>query len=270
MNGEFARFPLENHSGHDYRALVVRWRQVARACGLRLTPFAESSGYPVYQLQTRDRSPGGLYVSAGIHGDEPGGGEGLILWAERHLPALLRRPRSLPLLLLPCLNPWGLVNNRRSDEAGHDLNRLFKRDDLAPLAELKRLLRGRRFDLALHLHEDYDARGSYLYELHKLADDWGHGLLAACRRAVPIDPRRRIDGRLFDRGLWLRRRNLRGIPQRPEAVHLYKYHCPRVLTFETPSEFDLARRAQAHVLLLRECVRRLLAAPRKSSADLPR
>ena len=66
---------MENHRCHDDRALVARWRRIARASGLQLTAFAESGGHPVYALQTRARSPGGLYVSAGIHGDEPAGPE---------------------------------------------------------------------------------------------------------------------------------------------------------------------------------------------------
>ena len=257
-------FSLENHRCHDYRHLVARWRQVARACGLKLAAFAESDGYPVYCLQTRDRSPGGLYVSAGIHGDEPAGCAGLLQWAEQHLPALLRREPALPLLLLPCLNPWGLVHNRRSDEADRDLNRLFDRDDLSPLTEWKLLLTGRRSDLALNLHEDYDAQGSYVYEIRREPGVWGHDLLAACHRALPPDPRRRIDGRPFDRGVWLRRRVGR-IPEHPEAIYLFQEGCPRVITFETPSEFALHRRVQAHVLLLRECVRRLLAERRAAA-----
>ena len=245
---------MENHRCHDYNALVARWRRVARASGLRLEKLAESGGYPVYFLQTRDR--GGLYASAGIHGDEPAGTEGLVAWAEAHLPALAKSGR-LPLTLLPCLNPWGLVNNRRSDAADTDLNRSFDRDDLPPVAELKHLLAGRRYDLAVHLHEDYDAQGIYLYEL--TAD-----LLAVCGKVIPPDARRRIDARVFHRGLWLRRR-LRGAPLFPEARFLYPGHCPRTLTFETPSELALHARTRAQVLLLEECTRRLLAARRRSS-----
>ena len=230
-----------------------------------MTAFAEADGAPVYCLQTRDKSPGGLYVSAGIHGDEPAGCEGLLTWAEKYLPSLVSGKRSLPLFLLPCLNPWGLVNNRRSDEAGNDLNRLFNLDDLAPLAELKRLLADRHFDLALHLHEDYDAQGKYLYEIHRKPPVWGHDLLAGCPEALPIDLRRRIDGKAFDRGVW-RRSRVHRIPEQPEAVHLFRLGCPRVITFETPSEFSLERRVQAHVLLLRQCVQRLLAVALPSNA----
>ena len=255
-------FRLENHHAHDYRHLVTRWRRVARACGLKLESFAESGGYPLFVLQTRDHSPGGLYLSAGIHGDEPAGPLGLAAWAEKHLPALARSPRPVPVMVFPCLNPWGLVNNRRSDEEGHDLNRLFNRSDLSPLTEWKPLLKGRRFDLAISLHEDYDAEGSYLYELHREGPVWGHDLLASCRRVLPADPRRRIDGRNFQEGLYRQQGRLRNIPGHPEAVYLYRHHCPRAVTFETPSEFDLRTRVRAQVLLLQEAVRRLLSIPR--------
>ena len=129
---------------------------------------------------------------------------------------------------------------------------------MSPVRELRALIVRRRFALAIHLHEDYDARGTYLYEIHDRAPDWGAALLAHCAAAVPVDPRGRIDGRPFKRGVALRRANLERIPLHPEAIHFYLRHAPHVLTFETPSEFSLARRVRAHVLLMEECVRRLL------------
>ena len=253
-----ARFDETAHRVHDYRHLVARWRRVARAAGLKLEAFAQASGFPIYCLHTRDLTAGGLYVSAGIHGDEPAAPEGLLQWAESRLPALARRRHSLPLLILPCLNPWGLVNNRRTNEQGDDLNRIFDRADVSPIGELEKLLTNCRFELAVHLHEDYDARGTYLYEIHRRAPDWGAALLAHCQAALPIESRRFIEGRSFRDGVLLRRAGLERIPFFPEAIHLYPTHAPHVITFETPSEFSLARRVRAHVLLVEECVRRLL------------
>ena len=241
---------------HDYRHLIARWRGVARTAGLKLEAFAQAGEYPIYALNTRDPADGGLYVSAGVHGDEPAATEGLLQWAEARLPALVRGRRTLPLLILPCLNPWGLVNNRRSNEQGEDLNRIFDRHDVTPVGETIKLLGRRRFDLALHLHEDYDARGTYLYEIHRRAPDWGAELLARCREVLPVESRRSIEGRSFRNGVLLRRRNL-DLPFCPEALPLYYRHAPHVITFETPSEFSLARRVRAHVLLVEECVRRL-------------
>ena len=70
--------------------------------------------------------------------------------------------KALPFFLVPCLNPWGLVNNRREAADGTHLNRVFDRDSNLPVGALKKVLAGRRFDLAFTLHEDYDANGLYL------------------------------------------------------------------------------------------------------------
>jgi protein MpaA len=250
------------HRVHDYRHLIARWRRMARTAGLKLTAFAQAGDYPVYYLQTRGETAGGMYVSAGIHGDEPAGAEGLLHWAESHLARMVRRKKPLPLLILPCLNPWGLVNNHRSDAESRDLNRMFDRSDFAPIRELKLLLTGRRFDLSLHLHEDYDGRGIYLYEINPHPPDLGPGLLAAASAALPIDGRKRIDGRPFRDGMALRRANMARFPLHPEAIYLHLHHGSHVMTFETPSEFSLAQRVQAHVLLIEECVRRLEARTR--------
>jgi protein MpaA len=241
---------------HDYRHLIARWRRVARDAGLKLAPFARAGDYPVFSLQTHRDTSGGLYLSAGIHGDEPAATEGLIHWAEKHLAAHVRS-KSLPLMILPCLNPWGLVNNHRSDSESRDLNRLFDRSDFAPVRELKELLVGRTFQLGLNLHEDYDGRGIYLYEINPRPPDFGPGLLQAASAVLPIDERRRIDGRPFQEGLALRRANLARFPLHPEAIYLHLHHGSHVITFETPSEFSLGARVHAHVLLIEECIRRL-------------
>ena len=253
-----APFDETAHRVHDYGHLVTRWRRVARAAGLTLEPFAQAGEFPLYCVRSRDRSDGGLYLSAGIHGDEPAPPEALLRWAETRLPALVRGRRTLPLLILPCLNPWGLVNNRREDEEGRDLNRLFHRKSVPVIAALRKVIARRRFDLTLNLHEDYDARGIYLYELHRRAPDWGDSLVERCAAVIPADTRRRIDDNVFENGVARRRVGLERLGIHAEAIHLYLHHAPQALTFETPSEFSLARRVRAHVLLVEECVRRLL------------
>ena len=176
-----------HHRCHDYPHLISRWKRIARAARLEIVAFAHAGDYPIYCLRSRERPTraDGLYVSAGIHGDEPAAPEALTLWAESHLSTLA----SMPLMILPCLNPWGLVNNQRIDARGRDLNRLFDRDNVTPIREWKRLLAGWRFGFVLNLHEDYDAQGIYGYELHGRPPDWGPSLLRTCSKIIPIDPR---------------------------------------------------------------------------------
>jgi murein peptide amidase A len=244
------------HRAHDYRFLIQRWRVVAQRCGLKLQRWTIWSGFPLYLLRTKALSTvGGMYLSAGIHGDEAGSTEGLIAWAEKEGKGL----RDLPVLIFPCLNPWGLVNNSRFDHSGLDLNRLFHREDIPYFVDWQRAVGDRQFRVALMLHEDYDGQGFYIYEVQKEKPHWGEGLLDAVRPVLPIESRISVDGRKSRSGLIRRRFNLRWFEKMgyPEAIWLHMHHSARAFTAETPSEFAIEQRALAHVALIDECIRRL-------------
>ena len=244
-----------NHRVHDYRYLIQRWRAVARRAGVPLRPLCLAGGQPLFFLCTKHlQSTGGIYISAGIHGDEPAGAEALITWAEENADRL----HKLPLLLLPCLNPWGLINNRRHDEQGNDLNRSFHRDDLPVISALKTLVAHHQFHVALHLHEDYDAQGLYLYEVGRARPFWGDELLAAARPHIAIDGRLWIDGRKAHAGLIRPRVDLKKYNKIgcPEALWMRNHHTDRALTAEAPSEFALDQRIRGLKAIIEECVKR--------------
>ena len=239
---------------HDYRHLVERWRALARRAGVRMRKLARTDGCDVFVLQTAAlKSEGGIYISAGIHGDEPAASQGLLAWAEANAARL----RDLPLLLFPCLNPWGLTHNTRVDSNGDDLNRMFHREDVPVIGAIRKLIAGHRFALALQLHEDYDGEGFYLYEVQRTPPYWGEKLLAAAARHIAIEPRGRIDGRLARGGLVRRRVDQRrfGRVGYPEAIWLHLHHSERTFTIESPSEFALERRIRAHVAVIDAAVR---------------
>ncbi|HWL51775.1 MAG TPA: M14 family metallocarboxypeptidase [Chthoniobacteraceae bacterium] len=253
---------------HDPVRLERRWRRVARAARLEMEVLAEADGYEVFYLRSRDRTPdGGIYLSAGIHGDEAAGTEGLIGWAEENVAQL----RQLGCLIFPCLNPWGLANNSRFDRRQNDLNRAFHHDENGQVRALKALVRPYRFSLALMLHEDYDGHGFYLYEIKSAAPTWGDDLLRLVEPLMPIETRRTIDGRRVSRtGLVQRRFKAASIPLTPEALHLHLHHSRRTFTIETPSEFALETRVKVQKLVIGECVNRAIAERRERGWSLRR
>ena len=241
---------MGRRSPHNPAALARRWKTLARRAGLALRVLTEHDGYPVLAITSPawDRAePGALYLSAGIHGDEPAGTEALLEWAEAEGRAL----RHLPLLILPCLNPWGLQENNRRDRSGRDLNREWRTSAHPLVGAVKSLLIGRRIALALTLHEDYDGQGFYLYEptRFRAPDVWGERIVKRVGLILPPDPRRQIDGRAQTAPGIIRRYLLspeRMAPE-PEALFLHYHVADRTFTFETPSEFALEQRVAAQI-----------------------
>jgi hypothetical protein len=247
---------ISAHRAHDYKFLIRRWRAVAKEAGLKLRPYAETSGHRLYYLDTQPRRAEQLiYLSAGIHGDEPAGTEALILWAESNP----RQLAELPCLIFPCLNPWGLINNRRVDEAGQDLNRLFHRDDLDFIRAWKAVIGTQRFKLAMTLHEDYDAQGVYLYEIQREKPWWGEDILRAASRYIGPDPRKKIEGRAARDGVIRRNLDPKLFEEIgfPEAAYLHLHHACRTFTIETPSEYALDDRVGAQLAVLNLCLSRV-------------
>lgn len=243
---------------HDYAFLIQRWRQAVRAAGLEMRAYARAGGFEVYRIVSRGSPSGGVYLSAGIHGDEPAATEALVRWAAAN-PELLGQ---LPCVIFPCLNPWGLTNNARLDPEGRDLNRTFQHDHVPHIQALKAFIKPLQFSLALNLHEDYDALGFYLYELEREAPFWGEDLLEIVRPLIPIESRKTIDRRRVTQpGLVRRKIVLKKFPAIPEAVYLHFYHARRTFTFETPSEFALDLRVRVQMALIDACIRRTLAGP---------
>ena len=244
------------HRVHDCRHLVARWRRVAREAGLRLRLLAKDDGLDVLHLETRCLSgTAGLYLSAGIHGDEPAAPEALLRWAEKNV----RRLARWPLLIFPCLNPWGLRNNMRADSEGNDLNRLFHLGTHPVVTAVRKAAKPHRFKIALAMHEDYDAQGIYLYEVARGRHGSGEALLQSAEKILPRDPRRKIDISIAKNGLIRRRVSPDKLAEmgHPEAIWLHLFHSENTFTFETPSEAALELRVRAHMAVLDECVRRI-------------
>lgn len=230
--------------GLDPRATATRLAAAARAAGFDVESFGEAAGCPLLALTRRAPGPRPrVYVSAGIHGDEPAGPLAL---AEM-LEAGAFDDRAV-WFLCPLLNPAGFRAGTRENAEGVDLNRDYRatRSD-----EIRRhiawLRRQPNFDLALCVHEDWEARGYYLYEQNPLGrPSLAEPMLEAVARGCPIDPSDLIDGREARAGII---RPLLDPAQRelwPEAIYLRAHHSRLIYTIESPSGFPLAQRIAAH------------------------
>jgi hypothetical protein len=243
-----------SHSGHDYRLLRDRWGEVCRASGLHCEAICEVGELPVLKVENAfaaEGEPGGLYLSAGVHGDECAPVWALLEWIAS-APSILR---ERPVTLFPCLNPVGLIENTRRDGAGIDLNRSFADDSQPVIAAWQKAVAGRRFDTSVNLHEDYDATGIYLYELTR-RESRGDQLLLACETHLLRDSAIVIDGSDFENGLLVRTAGIERVVEEqlgggyPEAILLFLNYAEVSYTFETPSESDLLRRIAAHQAFL--------------------
>jgi murein peptide amidase A len=185
-----------------------------------------------------------VYISTGIHGDEPAGP-----LAARQLLQENAWPPGLDLWLCPCLNPDGFALNRRENRDGLDLNRQY----LAPVAEeivahIGWLKRQPAFDLCLCLHEDWESHGFYVYELNPdNRPSLAAAMIARIAGACPIDRSEVIEGWPARDGIIRPSADPRIRLQWPEAFFLLTHKTRLSYTLEAPSDFPLAARVAALV-----------------------
>jgi len=185
-----------------------------------------------------------VYISTGIHGDEPAGPLAVRQLIEENL-----WPAQLDLWLCPCLNPTGFPLNRRESALGHDLNRQYLHFDAPETrAHVEWLKQQPAFDLTLCLHEDWEAQGFYLYELNPLARaTLAESVIEQVARVCPIDLSPEIEGRPARGGIIRPDTDPRSRPQWPESFWLLTHKSPQGYTFEAPSDFTMQVRVAALV-----------------------
>ena len=214
-------------------------------------PFGEGDELLALQ-RTRPSAHRHVYVSAGIHGDEPAGPLALL-----QLLSANRWPDDTNLFLCPCLNPTGFPLNRRENASGTDLNRDYKHLTAAETrthtAWLKTLP---DFAFALCLHEDWEANGFYLYELNPdERTSRAQPMIAAVAQVCPIDLADVIEGRSARGGVIHPSADPNSRPQWPEAFWLGQNKTRHSYTLEAPSDFPLATRVAALVAAVNAALR---------------
>lgn len=185
-----------------------------------------------------------LYISSGIHGDEPAGPLAALRLLQEN-----RWPENVDVWLCPCLNPAGFKLNSRANAKGIDLNR----DYLTPTAEevsahITWLERQPDFDLCLLLHEDWESNGFYLYEQNPdTKPSPAQAMIEAVAKVCPIDQSETIEGRPAENGIIRPNIDPRSRPDWPEAFYLITNKARLTYTLEAPSDYSLETRVNSLV-----------------------
>jgi predicted deacylase len=246
----------------NVEAYSERLHACARASGFVVEKYGRIGDFDLPVLVREgdvDPAPS-VYLSAGVHGDEPAGPIAVLELLKRKL-----LPGSARLTVFPLVNPEGLVRRTRTNAEGIDLNRDygFENRSVETRAQLD-WIGDQRFNLVLCLHEDSDGEGFYVYT----HDEQGHAVeyatlaLEAARPYTGIDPREEIDDMPARNG------QMRPPPEvvdrnrtdLPEALRLFFHHGPRLtITTETPSGFAITNRVEAQCAAVSAILDRFLA-----------
>lgn len=184
-----------------------------------------------------------IYLSTGIHGDEPAGPLALLRLLQQN------RWPAAEYWLCPCLNPTGFPRNTRENAQGIDLNRDYRQPRTSEVrAHVAWLQCQPQFDLTLLLHEDWEAAGFYVYELNPDRQaSLAEGMVARVAQVCPIDPATEIEGRAARDGIIRPEMKVLERPDWPEAFYLIAHQTRLSYTLEAPSDFPLSVRVDALV-----------------------
>jgi hypothetical protein len=245
----------KNHGG--YRGETINIRAVLRDVevaaskhGWTLEIFYDTGEFKLLALHRQPlsihnpQSPIRIYISTGIHGDEPAGPLAALRLLQEN-----RWPASLDLWLCPCLNPMGFVLKRRESADGKDLNRDYRHLEATETrAHIAWLERQPQFDLYLLLHEDWESHGFYLYEQNPDKKPSLAGkIIERVAKICPIEQSENIEGREAKGGIISPNLDPSTRPQWAEAFYLIVNKARLGYTLEAPSDFPLATRVNALV-----------------------
>ena len=226
--------------------LVSQFEALAVARGFRSEHFGFVDACPLLALTKRTPGPRPrIYLSAGIHGDEPAAPLALLRLLERGF-----FDQRAVWFLCPLLNPTGFPRATRENADGLDLNRDYRVPKSAEIAAHLRWLEAQpSFDLGLCLHEDWEATGTYLYELNpQHRPSLAEPMVAAIAKNYPIDHAELIDGRPALGGIIRPDDDPSTRELWPEAIYLRAHHTTLNYTIETPSGHPLEERIAAQCL----------------------
>lgn len=234
----------------DVNSTLLRLNQAARSSGFAAESLFEQDGFivPVFTRPAFDKEAPRVYISTGMHGDEPAGPLTVLDLLERD-----QLCRNLDWTVIPMFNPAGLKRNQRENHQGVDLNRDYRTPTTQEVVSHQTFIENaKRWDLALVVHEDWGSDGFYLYDVPTaLTRGWSKSIIETVRAVCPIDLSSAIDempaqGGIITPNFALIDEDPKLSGQWAETIYLHMAKKIRgTYTFEAPSSYDLPTRIQA-------------------------
>lgn len=235
--------------GIDIQRVLAEMEKAADAHGWKSETFLQADHFRLIGLmRTVPHAKKRVYISTGIHGDEPAGPLAVLQLLQEN-----RWPEHVEVWLCPCLNPTGFPTNSRENAQGFDLNRQYQQPKAAEIkAHIDWLERQPNFDVCLSLHEDWESAGFYVYELNPdQLPSFAQAIIARVAEVCPIDMSPTIEGRPASGGIINPSMDPRSRPDWPESFYLLTHKARITYTVEAPSDFQLITRVAATVASVR-------------------
>jgi len=226
-----------------------------------------SLNLPLYSIWARSHNSHSknVFLSAGIHGDEPAGVYALLSFLENHFEKYEDR---LNFFAIPCLNPFGFENDTRENPDNVDLNRNF--DSEVPEQETKiakDVLEdfARTYVFSLDLHEDpvdkpalgFELKDSvrefYMYEISPSKEHCiGHKVIGRLeQQGIPIAKQDKIYHDFNNNGLvWRPSPEDKWNDQSSELFAYLQRYTDYSFTIETPTCWTLEKRIDVQIKAL--------------------
>lgn len=199
----------------------------------------------LYHLESLSSNPAHILITGGVHGDEPAGVEAVLKFLARDNTELLEH---FSFNIIPCINPYGYVHDKRENSKNVDINRSFEKEDVLEAVIVKEAVRDKQYTLAIDFHEDYDAKGFYIYEGIRDGGLIGPKIAEVVQTIGPIDTDDSgEDTEAIAQGVYKvnSKWGMQGL-----APYLLHKHSKHVIITETPTEWKLDQRIALHLGVL--------------------
>ena len=214
--------------------------------------YQTSAGlYPLIKIVLGKGNSLRALISAGIHGDEPGGIESIVNFLKNS--EYLDYINKWEITLLPCINPYGYEFGTRTNHQGKDLNRLFKLKNPPLEVIFAQSILETDFKLIIDLHEDNESYGYYLYQtgLCNKYEKIGLEILNSLEGIMPINLENEIAGSQAHQGVIGKELEIFSMDWWPMALYGLSKGTQMCLTLETSSLFDMETRVHAHLTAIK-------------------